>query len=426
MPSHVASRDTQESGAIARPAAKGERYGVLDALRGFALLGIFAANIRFFSGWDYLGAADRVALAGEGYALWDFLHLAFIDGKFYTLFSLLFGIGFALQLSRLEGRGAAATQIYLRRTFILLGFGLIHLFVFWEGDILTPYALLGFVLLAIRGWSDRALLIAAGVSLVIPPIGYALFWGFGIDQSLGLYGVGGAFCPAFFSEPVSELRLATVGEQLMCSVGGGFTRFGFMFDTWRWPKLFAIIILGLWAGRQLVRGRLLNNSRLLIAILVMGGLSGAIVGPILANLNGIGFLRPHSLQGMYAVIAYTFAVIPLGLAYAAGFVLLWRIAGPVLNVLAAPGRMALTNYLGQTAIGLIVFLGIGFDQAGQWSIQSLYLLVGAVYVGQIVFSHLWLSRFQYGPLEWIWRVLTYGSATNMLIRRQTREISTNH
>ena len=101
MPSHVASRDTQESGAIARPAAKGERYGVLDALRGFALLGIFAANIRFFSGWDYLGAADRVALAGEGYALWDFLHLAFIDGKFYTLFSLLFGIGFALQLSRL-------------------------------------------------------------------------------------------------------------------------------------------------------------------------------------------------------------------------------------------------------------------------------------------------------------------------------------
>ena len=135
------------------PTAKVERYDVLDALRGFALLGIFAANIRFFSGWEYLSQSNRTALGGESYALWDFLHLALIDGKFYTLFSLLFGIGFALQLSRLERRGAAATQIYMRRTFILLGFGLIHLFIFWEGDILTSYALLGFVLLAIRAWS---------------------------------------------------------------------------------------------------------------------------------------------------------------------------------------------------------------------------------------------------------------------------------
>ena len=407
------------------PTAKVERYDVLDALRGFALLGIFAANIRFFSGWEYLSQSNRTALGGESYALWDFLHLALIDGKFYTLFSLLFGIGFALQLSRLERRGAAATQIYLRRTFILLGFGLIHLFIFWEGDILTSYALLGFVLLAIRGWSDRALLIAAGVSLMVPPIGYALFWTFGIDQSLGLYGVGSALCPAFFSEPVSELRLATVGEQLMCSVGGGFTRFGFMFDTWRWPKLFAIMLLGLWAGRQLVRGRLLGNTKLLTTVFVMGGLSGAIAGPILASLNGIGFLRPHSLQGLYAVIAYTFAVIPLGLAYAAGFVLLWRAARPVLKVLAAPGRMALTNYLAQTAIGLIVFLGIGFDQAGLWSVQSLLLFVGAVFLGQIVFSNLWLSRFQYGPLEWIWRVLTYGQMSGIMSRRQSQKTSTN-
>lgn len=420
MPSHTASTETHVSGALARPVEKGERYGVLDALRGFALLGIFAANIRFFGGWDFLAEADRAALGGNGYAAWDFLHLAVLDGKFYTLFSLLFGIGFALQLSRLEGRGAAATQIYLRRTFVLLGFGCIHLFIFWEGDILTPYALLGFVLLAIRGWSDRTLLIAAGLSMLVPPIGYTLFWGFGIDQSLGLYSVAGAICPSFFSDPITELRLATLNEQLTCSVGGGLFRFGYLFDTWRWPKLFAIMLLGLWAGRQLMRGTLLDNIKLLIGILVIGGLSGAIAGPILANLNGIGFARPHSLQGLYAVVAYTFAVIPLGLAYAAGFILLWRVARPILNILAAPGRMALTNYLCQTAIGLIVFLGIGFNQAGQWSIQALYLFVGAVYLGQIVFSHLWLSRFQYGPLEWIWRALTYGGAPTMRREAETR------
>jgi uncharacterized protein len=409
MSSQVGSGDTHAASTLARPAAKSERYDVLDALRGFALLGIFAANIRFFGGWDFLAEEDRVALAGADYAVWDFLHLAVLDGKFYTLFSLLFGIGFALQLSRLEGRGAAATQIYLRRTFILLGFGLIHLFIFWEGDILTPYALLGFVLLAIRKCSDRALLITAGLSMLIPPLGYALFWAFGIDQSLGLYGIAGAICPSFFSDPVAEIRLATISEQLTCSLGGGIARFGYLFDTWRWPKLFAIMLLGLWAGRQLMRGTLLKNTRLLMATLVVGGLSGAIAGPILANLNGIGFGRPHTLQGLYAVVAYTFAVIPLGLAYAAGFILLWRIACPVLNILAAPGRMALTNYLTQTVIGLIVFLGIGFDQAGQWSIQSLYLFIGAIYLGQILFSSLWLSRFQYGPLEWVWRTLTYGS-----------------
>ena len=131
------------------------------------------------------------------------------------------------------------------------------------------------------------------------------------------------------------------------------------------------------------------------------------------------------MQGFYAVIAYTFAVIPLGLAYAAGFVLLWRVARPALNVLAAPGRMALTNYLTQTAIGLIVFLGIGFDQAGLWSIQSLYLFVGAVFLCQIIFSNLWLSRFQYGPLEWIWRTLTYGQMPGMLSRRSTPKTSAN-
>lgn len=111
------------------PTASAERYEVLDALRGFALFGIFLANIRFFSGWEYLGQEQRVELAGQAYTLIDFLHLAVVDGKFYTLFAFLFGLGFALQLQRLEGRGIAATGIYLRRTTILLGFGLIHLFV---------------------------------------------------------------------------------------------------------------------------------------------------------------------------------------------------------------------------------------------------------------------------------------------------------
>ncbi|NDY96895.1 MFS transporter [Wenzhouxiangella limi] len=116
---------------------------------------------------------------------------------------------------------------------------------------------------------------------------------------------------------------------------------------------------------------------------------------------------------LLAVMAYTFAVIPLGIAYAAGFVLLWQKAAPVLRVLTAPGRMALTNYLSQTVIGLTVFYGIGLNQAGLWSIQSLVVFSGVIYASQIVFSLLWLKSFRYGPMEWLWRSLTYGKAPQM-------------
>ncbi|QKK03051.1 MAG: DUF418 domain-containing protein [Pseudomonadota bacterium] len=395
------------------PTGRNERHDVLDALRGFALFGIFLANIRFFSGWEFLGPEQRNVLAGSAFDLIDFLHLAVIDGKFYTLFSFLFGLGFALQLARLEGRGAAATRIYLRRTSILLGIGLLHLFVFWVGDILAPYALLGFVLLAVRHWTDRTLLIVAGLALLVPIAGYALFWAFGVDQSLGLYNLAYAMMPPGAEDPMVDLRLSDWSERLQSSFALGVLRFGYLFDTWRWPKLFAIMLLGLWAGRRLVRGELLGNTRLLVGVLMIGGLSGLVAGPILAALDGIGFDRPHSLNGLYAVIAYTFAVIPLGLAYAAGFVLLWRRASGSLRLLAAPGRMALTNYLGQTLIGLTVFYGIGFDQAGQWPIQALIAFACAVYLTQAVLSNLWLKAFQYGPLEWLWRALTYGSAPKL-------------
>jgi uncharacterized protein len=398
---------------IAGPTAGQDRFDVLDALRGFALFGIFLANIRVLGGWEFLSDEQRGLLAGEGYSMIDFLQLAVIDGKFYTLFAFLFGLGFALQLQRLEGRGAAATRIYLRRTTILLCIGLFHLFVLWVGDILTPYAILGFVLLLVRKWSDRTLLIAAGIALLVPVMGYALFWLFDVDNSLGLYRIAFAILPGGDGNPLVELRIDDWGERLQSSFGLGVLRLGYLLDTWRWPKLFGIMLLGLWAGRRLMNGELLDNTRLLVGVLLIGGLSGVIAGPVLATLGGLGFDQPHSLMGFYAVVAYTFAVIPLGLAYAAGFVLLWRVASKVLRVFAAPGRMALTNYLSQTLISLLVFYGIGFGQAGLWSIQELIGFVCAVYVAQILLSLAWLRYFYYGPMEWLWRALTYGQAPAM-------------
>lgn len=397
----------------AGPILDQERHHVLDALRGFALFGIFLANIRFFSGWEFLGEERRSELAGAGHELFDFVNLVLIDGKFYTLFAFLFGLGFALQLHRLQGRGAAATRIYIRRTTILLVFGLIHLFFFWLGDILTPYALLGFVLLIIRDWSDRSLLIVAGAALLFPILGYAVFWNLGVDQSLGLYGIAYSVMPPGAENPLVEIRFEDWGDRIQSSLALGVLRLGYLFDTWRWPKLFAIMLLGLWAGRRLINGELFDNSRLLWGVLLIGVAFGAVAGPVLASLGGIGFNRAYSLNGFFAVIAYSFAVIPLGLSYAAAFALAWRRASGILGILAAPGRMALTNYLTQTLIGLTVFYGIGFGQAGYWSIQNLLGFACAVYAVQVLLSNLWLRHFNYGPAEWVWRAMTYKSKPSM-------------
>ncbi|MEE4637159.1 MAG: hypothetical protein V2J42_00275, partial [Wenzhouxiangella sp.] len=220
--------------SAASPSVGSERHDVLDALRGFALFGILLANIQVFSGWAFSGPATRSELSGSSYVIWDFLHLAVIDGKFYTLFAFLFGLGFALQLERLDQRGAAAASIFRRRTTILLGFGLIHLFVFWLGDILTPYALLGFVLLAVRKWQDRTLLIVAGLAFFFPIVGYLLFWMLDLPPSLGLYEVSYSLMPPGAQDPLVDLRLTGWDDRLQSSMALGILRFGHLFDTWRW------------------------------------------------------------------------------------------------------------------------------------------------------------------------------------------------
>ena len=169
------------------PAA--ERILLLDALRGLALFGILLANIRYWAGWNFLDEEAKKALAGPSADVFDFLHTVLIDGKFYTIFSLLFGMGFALQLSRLEAKSAPATATYVRRMLVLLGIGLTHLLLIWVGDILALYALCGLALLAVRRWPGRWLLLAALILIVIPVIGQAVAWISGSPIETGLRGL---------------------------------------------------------------------------------------------------------------------------------------------------------------------------------------------------------------------------------------------
>lgn len=389
------------------------RHDVLDALRGFALFGIFFANVPFFAGWLFVDGDTKSTIAGGGF--YDAFMLLFIDGRFYTIFSFLFGLGFALQLSRLQAKESnKANKIYLRRIFILLVIGLLHLFVFWIGDILTLYAVLGFVLFFFRNVSDAKLLIMSASLFLLPIVGYWLFWTLDIDPSLGIYAWVGKIVSGkpglqgFFSGFYEVVHTTSIGRYFELNVQIGAARIGYNFDTWRIPKVLAIMLLGMWAGRALVAGKLLENKVLLKRITLFGLLIGLPSSVAYAKLSGLNSFQPYSMEGYISVIMYTLAVFPLAFAYIALFFQIWNSNSALLRVFAPAGRMALTNYLLQTVLGITIFYGIGFGLGIEYGPASFVVIAITVFALQVALSHLWFKFFRFGIFEWIWRILTYG------------------
>lgn len=386
--------------AAAPPA---ERIDALDALRGLALFGILLANILYWSGWTFLQPEQKAALGGTGgvTAQYAFHHLL-VDGKFYTLFSLLFGAGFALQLDRLTRRGANGIAIFRRRLLVLLGIGLVHMVCIWDGDILTFYALIGLLLPFFRAWSDRALLIAAGVLVfVVPLAGYTLFEALGWRPHEAVARLGDRIFEALGGttpDPIGWLRRSDFHSYWTWTMGGWPYAISTRLESWRIPKLLGIMLLGMVAGRRLTAGTLLEDRRLLWRVLV----GGVIVG---VPLNVLYAAHPDQSQ---VSIPSLFGTVPLALAYGAGFLLAWPRAKRVLGILAPAGRMALTNYLAQTLLGIAIFYGIGLGLVGTLPPWRIYLVALAIYAGQVAFSHWWLARHEQGPMERLWRLGTYG------------------
>ena len=398
------------SGTIAAPVRPGRRIEVLDVLRGLAIFGIFVINLESFALYDFLPASERgdLPLAALDRSTL-FVHRLLFLGKFYTLFSLLFGIGFAIQLSRARERGSDPVPLYGRRLAILLGFGLVHLYL-WSGDILVLYAVLGFALLGFRGWSDRALLAAAAVLIALPVAQEAL-----IAATDGALDPG---APLLLLADRVDARLGYVegSDVLVVGRGGweGLLRWNAAGPFWRWSlilsegrefKVLGVFLIGLVIGRGALLADLARRRRLLGLVLLFGTVIGLHANAALALLWETQWERP-----VLTAAAYALGVVPLGLAYAAGTALLWlRPWGRrVLGVFAPVGRTALSNYLLQTAIGIGVFYGVGLGLGGTMGPTLWTGFAIAVFALQVVASALWLRSFRYGPMEWLWRRLTYG------------------
>lgn len=391
-----------------------DRIDVLDALRGFALLGIIVVNVRAWAGWYTFQPAERAAVSGGPTSAWwyDFLLTSIVEGKFYTIFSFLFGLGFALQLSRLQRRGLDGIRIFRRRLLVLLAIGLIHMTFLWEGDILTLYALLGLLLPLFTGWSDRRLLILAACLLLLPIAGITLFHLAKVDPDLRLIELAEHLFAALGGDN-DGWRTWLLREDLRSfftwTLSGPPFRIGGFFESWRIPKVLAIMLLGLLAGRRLVADKLLEDRTLLSRVALFGFLIGIPANIGYGLIGGLG--QEDFPRALTATAFYAIGVVPLGLAYAASFVLLWPKARKILGLLAAPGRMALTNYLSQTILGIIIFYGIGFGlyrSLGPWEFSGVAV---AIFAAQLIWSRLWLRYFAQGPMERLWRLGTYGRSS---------------
>jgi uncharacterized protein len=389
-----------------------ERLWFLDALRGFALVGILLINSLAFASpgtFPFLSAGEpwpeRLVLV---------VLLVFVESKFFTVFSLLFGTGFALQFLKAERNGKTVVPFFRRRLFFLGIFGIAHIILLWEGDILLLYALVGLLMIPFRNMAPGRLLRWASGLLLVPTLFFSLaLAGIVVARAFPESGQALRDVDAEIVQVFAESRIEATniygGDRYQVIMGQrlqGFAVTGFLLLT-RVPTVLAMFLLGLYAGKI----GLVNNLSAFQPLLQRLRLWGLTLGLGSAVVIGLGSLvLPPTLIFVVAFFNQTLAGPLTALGYAAAVALATQQPGRErgFQPLIAYGRMALTNYLLQSVIFTTLFYGYGFGLVGSVSrvgVLALAIVVNLILIG---LSLLWLRMFQYGPMEWLWRSLNYG------------------
>jgi uncharacterized protein len=381
-----------------------ERVLALDVLRGIAVGGILLANVIVFFGMTFLSHEQLAALAtstADHAAQW-FEHV-FIDQKFYSIFSLLFGIGFGIQLTR---GGDAALPRFKRRLRILLAIGAIHAFFIWAGDILMLYALLGFTLPWFARKSDRQLIKWSLILLATPTALYALvlllWFATGPHAATQNSGVPAQIFRFFENIGRGGFKDAFVGNLVFLT-----GRWADLFFTVRFPKVLGMFVLGLWSVRQGIATSPANHRAILVKWATLGWTIGLPANMAAAWVFTRADYLPPSVGGFIGTALQGIGVPMLALGYATTVTLLVISGRRLITVFAPVGRMALTNYLMHSLIFVTLSYGFGFGMWWHTGPAKAMAMAVAVIAIQSVLSALWLSRFRYGPVEWVWRRLTY-------------------
>jgi uncharacterized protein len=385
------------------------REHFMDALRGFALLGIFIVNTPGFTNPHPEGPGPWIF--PEADKMMFFLQTMFIEGKFYSIFSLLFGWGIALQIGRLGD-----IAIVWRRVFFMFFLGCVHLLLIWSGDIITFYALMAIPLLLLRRMSNRALIII-GVSLLLSPIlFYSLRMNFPIlrwpTEKLNDFGmfldqnILGTVKPEDFEK---LLREGSVLDLIKYNFDGFPYRFGELIFQNRGVKVLGMFLIGFVIGRSGFFKTALQHPYYLWIIAGIGLVLGIPFNYYLATMKEASGYHQFKIGGLYQTIYYALGVAPLAIAYVALLAIGFRtaIGQKILMLFAPAGKIAFTTYVAQSLTNTFVFYGIGLGLMGRMGAVTWTIYAIIVFMFQILVATFWLRYFQYGPLEWLWRSLTY-------------------
>jgi len=388
--------------ASIQPIQQNERSAGVDVLRGFALGGVVIANLASFVTFGMPGTTAEAMTSMTWDKVYEFVLTVFIDNKFITLFSLLFGYGFGVIMERVSQKGIDTSTFFSRRMIILFIAGMLHLFVWW-GEVLHFYAICGMFLLLFRRVSDRGLIVSA-VLLFFIPVAIARY--FQIKLNI--------LAPAERDPILEEYLVLSRSHNLFDIFRGNWITYKYifidcLFDIRDFSEVLAKFLLGYYVLRK---GYLKDISlhqesirRMLfwslpIAILYVG----QTILFILQEIR-VDFIPARLLLNAFVRTG----ILALSVTYACSLILLYN-RRPSLKIFSGfryIGMISLTNYLAHTLIFILIFNGVGFGLMGK--VHLIYTLpMGVViYVLQAFYSKWWTSRFQYGPIEWLWRQLSY-------------------
>jgi len=393
---------------LAAPVQATERMDTLDAVRGAAVLGILLANVVAMSGLPFLPPDHYRSLPlAEWHEPTFFFVLFVIEAKFYSLFSLLFGVGFAVFIQRAAARGADPAALFKRRLAGLLIIGLVHTFLIWMGDILATYAVIGFALVPFIRRDDRTVLRWAVAMLLLPIALYGLMLlGASAMPAPPQPAAGGGAPPQFLMDAAAGFATGSYADVLKGNVIFTMAQIVRRFLLMFFPRVFGMFLLGFYIGRRNMFANLDAHRTLLRRVFAWGTIAGLPLAFIGARLEGNSMGVPN-LTGLLETTVKSIGVPVLSLGYAAGLCLLFQRSRAMRRAFAPAGQMALTNYLMHSVAALAIFYGIGLGLFGR--VPLIICLAGAVlfFALQMAVSRVWLSIAAFGPAEWLWRMFTY-------------------
>ena len=381
------------------------RIDSLDLIRGVAILGILIMNITSFShiGMAYLNPKLGAGIEGINGWIHSFAFL-FADMRFMSMFSILFGAGMMLFVRNIEQKGLKPVKYHYKRMFLLLCFGLIHAHLIWMGDILVPYAICGCLVFLIRNWSSKALVALASIFFMIPVVMNLLIYCTLSPSELGeIY--GGIWNPESSNE-IQAYQSSYFGQMEARSQGAYYLETSQLLSEGLW-RYSAMMITGILLFRldwfKAIKGG---------AYYLRFGLVFLITGLVISAF-GLYLSYERLWEGAWSMtVGHQFNYIAsffMALSYISILVFCSTVGlgRRVQNLLKKVGRMAFTNYIMSSIVCTFIFYGHGlgyfaqFDRVQQWGVVLfVWLLI-------VLLSNWVMSRYRQGPLEFIWRKLTY-------------------